>query len=259
MKVTVDAGNSRIKARAWSGAVDAAGVPRPVGGLVTGGELPQILSAVDRWLRGLEEPFEAALISVGPSAARAELERLLRERAARLVQRPDPGLEVRCSVPERVGVDRLWAARGAVARAGRSAVVLDAGTALTVDAVVCDGEGGDAFLGGAIAPGPELGARALATWAARLPLVQPRPGVAALGRDTEEAILAGVGIGFRGSAAVLARAVAEEAGLLDAPLFLTGGARGFLAGSGDFHGPVEECEDLVHLGLLDRAFGPPTP
>ena len=51
--------------------------------------------------------------------------------------------------PEAPGADRLVAALAAFDRAGGACVVVDAGTAVTVDVVGADGS----FLGGAIAPG----------------------------------------------------------------------------------------------------------
>jgi type III pantothenate kinase len=55
------------------------------------------------------------------------------------------------ATPQTLGLDRLAACAGAYTP-GRALVVLDAGTALTLDVVTADG----AYLGGAIAPGPAL-------------------------------------------------------------------------------------------------------
>jgi type III pantothenate kinase len=127
------------------------------------------------------------------------------------------------------------------------AIVVGAGTALTVDAVRSDAT----FLGGAIAPGPALLARALAQGTARLPRIEPAPNPEALGRDTASALLAGVGIGFRGAANELAERVSKESGLERAPIVLTGGSRGFLLDPPAFAGrPLRVEPDLVHLGLL---------
>ena len=68
------------------------------------------------------------------------------------------GLPVRLPHPERVGTDRLLAAWTAVQEHGAPVVVVDLGTATTVDAVDASG----AFVGGAIAPGPALSIDALA-------------------------------------------------------------------------------------------------
>jgi type III pantothenate kinase len=116
---------------------------------------------------------------------------------------------------------------------------------------VRDGTGG-VFLGGAIAPGPQLCAEALAQGGARLLAVDPRPGARALGRTTPEALEAGVVVGFRGAARELVRAIGDASGLGAAPLVLTGGARGFLLDPPLFAGrDLVVVEDLVHLGLLD--------
>ncbi len=60
--------------------------------------------------------------------------------------------------PERVGSDRLLAAWTARELFGAPVIVVDIGTATTIDVV--DDEG--AFVGGAIMPGPELAMRSLA-------------------------------------------------------------------------------------------------
>jgi len=158
----------------------------------------------------------------------------------------EPGLAILCREPASVGRDRLFAARAALDLCGDS-IVVSAGTALTVDAVRSDAT----FLGGAIAPGPALLARALAEGTARLPTIDPRPNRPALGRDTKEALEAGVGVGFRGAARELVERVGEESGLARAPVVLTGGARAFLLDPSAFEGrPLVVEADLVHLGLL---------
>ena len=101
----------------------------------------------------------AVLGSVSPTTTDAVLEIL--ERSAGEVfryRREIPaGLEVGVREPENVGDDRLASALGAFVRARGACVVVDAGTAVTVDAVSGDG----VFLGGAILPGPEMSMRAL--------------------------------------------------------------------------------------------------
>ena len=160
---------------------------------------------------------------------------------------PDHGLALAVREPETVGADRFFAARGAVECVGRACLVLDAGTALTVDAVSADPW---TFEGGAIAPGPALLAKALATGGARLPEVGARPGSRALGRDTAEALEAGVVVGFRGAARELVRGVGDESGVGARTLVLTGGARAFLLDPLLFDpADVHEIDELVHVGL----------
>jgi type III pantothenate kinase len=242
--LTVDLGNSRLKARLWERAAER----EPICRARWDGALEE-LEQFERWLAGASVR-RAALASVASAAVTARVEQALARAAEHVWSAPAPELENACRAPERVGADRLYAAAGALALARRSWIVVDAGTALPVDALRGEGEP-PVFLGGAIAPGPALLAGALARHTARLPHVAPRPGARALGRITEEAIEAGIVVGFRGAAAELVEAVAREAGLGAAAVALTGGAREFLLGPAPFtlRELVVEPE-LVHRGLL---------
>lgn len=241
--LTIDLGNSRLKACRWAERGGSFHPGSTWSGAAGEGE------ALRSWAR-LGAPGPVALSSVASPDSTRRLAELLAADGARVLVRPDPGLENRCQEPERVGADRLYAAAGAAAILGRSALVVDAGTALTVDALVVDA-GRRVFLGGAIAPGPALAAAGLASGTANLPFVEPRPGARALGTVTEEAILAGVVVGFRGAAAELVRELARETGLEEAPIVLTGGAREFLLVPGPFTSrPIEVVPELVHRGLL---------
>ena len=103
---------------------------------------------------------------------------------------------------EQVGVDRLLSALGAMGARENSfpIVVVDIGTAVTIDAVTADG----AFLGGVIMPGIYLSSMALANYTDRLPEVEvnisdlsglPQP----IGTCTEEAITGGLVWGLIGA------------------------------------------------------------
>ncbi len=126
--------------------------------------------------------------------------------------------------PDRVGLDRLLGAFAAWRRVGRACVVIDCGTATTVNVVSAKG----VFLGGAIFPGPAVLARALARGTAQLPEVAPGPAASAVGKSTEEAIRAGAWFGWQGGVLALLGAALSEVGD-DAPVFLTGGDRDALA------------------------------
>lgn len=103
--------------------------------------------------------------------------------------------------PDRTGPDRLLAAWAASRIHGSPVIVVDLGTATTVDAVDADGF----FLGGAIAPGLELAADALAEHTARLPRIDIALPDEAIGTDTAEAIASGVVIGHIGTVRELAQ------------------------------------------------------
>ncbi|MFO7531720.1 MAG: type III pantothenate kinase [Candidatus Limnocylindrales bacterium] len=97
--------------------------------------------------------------------------------------------------PDATGPDRLLAAWAALRLHGSPVIVVDLGTATTVDAVDADGF----FLGGAILPGLGLSATALAEGTARLPLVELRLPREAIGADTTAAIQSGLVIGHIGA------------------------------------------------------------
>jgi type III pantothenate kinase len=94
--------------------------------------------------------------------------------------------------PETLGVDRLAAAAGGIVHhPGADLLVIDAGSALTVD-LVTDG----AYRGGSISPGLSMRFRALHEFTGRLPLITRHDSFSFPGRTTEEAIAAGVVMGL---------------------------------------------------------------
>lgn len=118
-------------------------------------------------------------------------------------------IEARVEHPERVGADRLLAALGAYRREGAACVVVDAGTAITVDLVDASG----VFCGGAIAPGPGMLLETMGRGAEMLPHVEfTAPPSSAVGKDTAAAMRSGAFWGAVGLAGELVKRVAAEAG-----------------------------------------------
>jgi type III pantothenate kinase len=113
--------------------------------------------------------------------------------------------------PEQTGMDRVLNVAAAYEQIGHACVVVDAGTAITVD--VCNDAG--EFLGGAIAPGVKLQLDALHAGTAQLPQLDPSQFAApsgAIGRSTAQAMLHGVYHGIRGMVKELAENYATELG-----------------------------------------------
>lgn len=138
-------------------------------------------------------------------------------------------MEVGVREPERVGIDRVCAAAAAFDHIGRDCVVIDVGSAVTVDYVDAAG----VFQGGAILPGPGLQAKVLAESTAQLPLVKLTPGHPAIGKDTASAIAAGICVGLAGAVRGIVEEIATIAG--DWPqTVMTGGAAGLIADRMDF-------------------------
>jgi len=134
-------------------------------------------------------------------------------------------LPVRVERPAEVGADRLVNALAAARLYGTPAVVVDFGTATTFDCVASDG----AYVGGAIAPGLELGLEALASHTAKLPRIELRTPDRAIGRDTVAAMQSGTIFGYKALASgLLARTrqeLADSAGIESSAVhaILTGG------------------------------------
>lgn len=187
----------------------------------------------------------AARLEAAIAAVSATQHRPLRQRR---INHADMPLVITVPEPHRVGIDRLAGAAAArlVKSAERPAIIVDCGTAATVDLVSAAGE----FLGGAILPGPALMTKALAEGTSRLPEVAAlEQGIvpAMPGRSTQEAIAAGVGYGMRGA---VARLVEEARGAFrDGPtpqVILTGGWR---AAVRDAVPEAIDVPDLVLSGI----------
>jgi len=167
-----------------------------------------------------------ASASVVPSLGAAiEAIAVRRERAIVVASPGTVPLAVRVDRPAEVGADRLVNALAAARLHGTPAVVVDFGTATTLDCVAADG----AYVGGAIAPGLELGLEALAARTAKLPRIELRSPDRAIGRDTVSAMQSGTIIGYQALAAGLLvrvrRELADSAGCepSDVKAILTGG------------------------------------
>lgn len=157
------------------------------------------------------------------------------------------GVDLRCPLPTRygdaktLGVDR-WVTALAAHREHGAAIVIDCGTAITVDAVDATGT----FLGGAIAPGLRAMAAGLASAAPSLPTFDPSRPVSVPATSSPAAVDAGVVLAFVGA---VDRLVADLRSTLNGsvPVLITGGdAELYLR-----HGRVATAHvsDLLHRGL----------
>lgn len=120
----------------------------------------------------------------------------------------DPGLPYGVTSDERLGPDRSVACVAAIARYGAPLVVLDFGTATTLDAVSTQG----AYLGGCITAGVRLATEALFQKTARLPNVELAMPPKVLGTTAVGQIQAGAVMGYIGSMEYLIRRAKGEMG-----------------------------------------------
>lgn len=238
--IAVDIGNARIKLglfagdsckAATSGRVPSKGLPEPARTLPLLGDVPE-LDQIAPWLAD-EANRELAwwIASVNRPATTRLIDWLGQHRPkdrVTLLASGDLPLEVRLERPDMVGIDRLVdaVAVNRLRQSGRPAVIVDVGTAITVDLVSADGS----FLGGAILPGIQMSAQALHDYTDLLPLVDaaelalPPP---ALGMTTESAMRSGLFWGAVGAIRELTEQLWKDAtsGRAEPPqIFLTGGA-----------------------------------
>lgn len=125
-------------------------------------------------------------------------------------------LNFRTDVDRRtVGADRLANMAEAAQRFGKNVLVADFGTAATFD--VLDGRG--RFIGGAIAPGLRIVATALSKQTALLPMIETKPPRTMTGKNTRDALRAGLCGGYSG----LVEHLLEQLGAGGRRVVFTGG------------------------------------
>lgn len=154
------------------------------------------------------------------------------------------GLKIKYANPREIGADRIAGAIGAVhAVSKKNLIVVDMGTATTVDVITKDNE----YLGGAILPGASMSVHALSEGTAQLPSVEVVQPKNVCGSSTIEAIQSGVFYGQAG-------AVRELVSKMEESVF--GGERAFVIGTGGFSRSFESSglfdlvlPDLVLQGL----------
>ena len=158
------------------------------------------------------------------------------------------GLPVLVDNPREVGTDRIANALAAVHLYGAPCIVVDVGTAITIDVVSPAG----AFIGGVIVLGIETATDALGTAAAQLrwvELLRPRSVVA---KNTVEALQSGAIHGFAALVdGLVARIRTEQSLNDDVAVVLTGALAPLLAG--ELTAPIHD-EPLLTLRGLYQAF-----
>jgi type III pantothenate kinase len=181
MNMTIDAGNSTIKV-----------------GLFTDTGLSEVyLQASVHQLTELVQKYAISNIIISSVKEEAES---IRQHLLPFVQNicildhllPVPLIN-EYETPHTLGKDRLAAVAGAkTLHPERDCLVVDIGTCITYDCITAD----DHYLGGSISPGLHMRLKALHTFTARLPFIEPEPETKLIGKNTRDAILSGVMYGI---------------------------------------------------------------
>ncbi len=152
------------------------------------------------------KPEVIALASVVPSANAAIMRKFgaFYGRQVLLIKPADCGMPLSIKNPGKVGVDRVLNCRAAMKLCGSHVIVVDAGTAVTIDAAT-EKEG---FAGGSIIPGGMLWSRVLNV-AEMIKTGRPA-GAAFPGKSTDEAVSAGIAYGIPGAVNGILSAAMEK-------------------------------------------------
>jgi type III pantothenate kinase len=154
------------------------------------------------------------------------------------------GIKVLLDRPEEIGADRIANAVAARTRYKLPGIVIDLGTATTLD--VLDGEAN--YLGGVIAPGINMAFEALYMGAAKLPRVEIRRPAQVVGHSTVSAMQSGIYWGYIGLIEGLVRRIEEEQGT-KMTVIGTGGLVPLIAAGAKMIEHIDQ--DLTLLGLVD--------
>jgi len=130
-----------------------------------------------------------------------------------------PRLELRIDRPHEIGSDLVANAVAAYTRYRSNCIVVDFGTALTFTTVTSGGH----LLGVAIAPGLRTAIKALSQNTAKLPDVPLEMPASAIGKNTIQAMQAGVLLGYVGLVESLVGHIRAELGDPACPAVATGG------------------------------------
>jgi len=232
----LDRGNDSLKAaHAEPGGPDGAWRIETFEGHV---ELSSILSEA--------APVGVAYSSVVPSWTRYAGEQLASS-GVKSVLEAGPGVDLPFELliehPESLGPDRICCACGAVAMGLGEAVIVDAGTAVTVDVLSAG-----AFRGGAIYPGLDLVLDSLHRGTAALPHVTVDSGPPELpASNTVDAIASGAVFGIAGAVRALVERSLGSAGP-DSSVLMTGGRMEIIKRHIGLE--VVPVPDLLFRGLL---------
>jgi len=169
----------------------------------TAGLLPEDLNSVlDGWA------WSRVVISSVVPAATEKLRAFFGDAILVLTHDIKLGIGIEYPKPASIGPDRLANAVALAHLHGAPGIVIDFGTAVTFDIVSAN----SAYVGGVIAPGLRLMTDYLHERTALLPKVELREHVSAIGKSTEEAILAGAALGYRGMVRGILQSLREELG-----------------------------------------------
>ena len=229
-RITLDAGNTRIKCGLWSNDL-----------------LENVVVFTDihanelRLFANQHNEAQTIISSVMSYEDTQKLHRLFPNAVLFTHQTPIP-LKNDYQQPETLGIDRLANAIGAFHTSKKPCMIVDAGTCLKIDLVDETGT----YQGGSISPGLQMRLRSLHEFTGRLPLLEPEKIGLTNGKTTKDSCLSGV---LNGMTYEIEGFYSRYIHLYpELTIFLTGGDVPYF--DIDFKNPIFANENLTHYGLL---------
>lgn len=234
--LAVDQGNTLLKLTLFAGS-------EPIESCRFSAEaIEDLFSVVERW-----NPDCGAFCSVGKIDSRMVESLRLAFDGRLLVLSRSTKLPVKIdyATPATLGLDRVALAAGVASiYRGECVMVVDAGTAVTLDVVDCDA----AFRGGRISPGLRLRFESLHAQTSALPLLNAEGEIPVLGDSTDSSIRSGVVMGLADEIVETFRQYKNKFGC--DRVALTGGDAGIIASCLNSRIPADHVPDLMGRGLL---------
>ena len=234
--LAVDQGNTLLKLTLFEGS-------EPVESCrFSADAIEDLFSVVERW-----NPDCGAFCSVGKIDSRmVESLRLALEGRLLLLSRSTKlPVKIDYATPITLGLDRVALAAGVASiYKGESVMVVDAGTAVTLDVVDSD----STFRGGRISPGMRLRFESLHSHTSALPLLNDEGEIPVLGDSTVSSIRSGVVMGLADEIVETFRQYKNKFGC--SRVALTGGDAGVIASCINSRIPADHVPDLMGRGLL---------
>jgi len=191
----------------------------------------------------LDRVRNAVVCSVVPKATSA-LKENLKIPILFVNSKTDLGFKIKYKFPKKVGADRLANAAGVKFLYGYPALVIDFGTAITIDVISKTGD----YIGGVIMPGLDIVRTGLNKGTALLPLVDVHKPKKILGSTTEEAIQSGMYYGIRGMIKQFISDIKKELHLSDKTVIINTGGYSHIWGKG--MGKVDKILTLKGLRII---------
>lgn len=199
-------------------------------------------------ISGLEDIIIASVVPNLMHTISAACLRYLGKKPIMVTHDIDLGIKNMYRNPSEVGADRLVTSAAAYYKYGGPTIIIDIGTAITLDFINEQGE----YIGGIIAPGIEIAADALFDRTAKLPKIDIAIPKEVIGKSTRESMQSGLVFGFIGLIDSLIELVLESENLTenDAKIIGTGGFAALISSNSKYIQLVDKMLTMEGLKLI---------